>query len=33
VLYAELFNERIDDFIPFFCAGLLVWNPHGELPD
>jgi len=26
VLYAELFNERIDDFIPFFCAGLLVWN-------
>jgi lipopolysaccharide transport system permease protein len=26
VLYAKLFNERIDDFIPFFCAGLLVWN-------
>src|SRR5258707_11234822 len=26
VLYAELFNVRIDDFIPFFCAGLLVWN-------
>jgi ABC-2 type transport system permease protein/lipopolysaccharide transport system permease protein len=26
VLYAELFNERIDDFIPFFCVGLLVWN-------
>ena len=25
VLYAKLFNERIDDFIPFFCAGLLVW--------
>jgi ABC-2 type transport system permease protein/lipopolysaccharide transport system permease protein len=26
VLYAKLFNQRIDDFIPFFCAGLLVWN-------
>src|SRR5258705_1408900 len=26
VLYAELFNERIDDFIPFFCVWLLVWN-------
>jgi lipopolysaccharide transport system permease protein len=26
VLYAGLFNQRIDDFIPFFCAGLLVWN-------
>src|SRR5258708_26840775 len=26
VLYAELFNQRINDFIPFFCAGLLVWN-------
>jgi ABC-2 type transport system permease protein/lipopolysaccharide transport system permease protein len=26
VLYAKLFDQRIDDFIPFFCAGLLVWN-------
>jgi ABC-2 type transport system permease protein/lipopolysaccharide transport system permease protein len=26
VLYAELFNQPIDDFIPFFCAGLVVWN-------
>jgi len=26
VLYAELFNQPIDDFMPFFCVGLLVWN-------
>jgi lipopolysaccharide transport system permease protein len=26
VLYSQLFNQRIDDFLPFFCVGLLVWN-------
>jgi lipopolysaccharide transport system permease protein len=26
VLYAELFNQPIDDFLPFFCVGLLVWT-------
>ena len=26
VVYAELFNQPIDDFLPFFCVGLLVWN-------
>jgi lipopolysaccharide transport system permease protein len=26
VLYAQLFNQPIDDFLPFFCVGLLVWN-------
>jgi lipopolysaccharide transport system permease protein len=26
VIYAELFNQPIDDFLPFFCVGLLVWN-------
>jgi lipopolysaccharide transport system permease protein len=26
VLYAELFNQPIDDFLPFLCVGLLVWN-------
>jgi lipopolysaccharide transport system permease protein len=26
VLYSELFNQAIDDFLPFFCVGLLVWN-------
>ena len=26
VLYAELFNTPIDDFLPFLCVGLLVWN-------
>ena len=26
VVYAELFNQAIDDFLPFFCVGLLVWN-------
>jgi ABC-2 type transport system permease protein/lipopolysaccharide transport system permease protein len=26
VLYAELFRQRIDDFIPFFCVGILAWN-------
>ena len=25
-LYAKLFNQAIDDFLPFFCVGLLVWN-------
>src|SRR5258707_15511449 len=24
VLYAELFNQPINDFIPFLCVGLLV---------
>jgi lipopolysaccharide transport system permease protein len=26
VLYAQLFNQPIDDFLPFFCVGLLVWT-------
>src|SRR4051812_29266164 len=26
VIYAELFKQPIDDFIPFLCVGLLVWN-------
>jgi lipopolysaccharide transport system permease protein len=26
VLYAELFNTPIYDFLPFLCVGLLVWN-------
>src|SRR6478736_2654322 len=26
VLYAELFDTPIHDFLPFLCVGLLVWN-------
>lgn len=26
VLYANLFKTEIQDFIPFLCVGLLVWN-------
>lgn len=26
VLYAELFQQKIDDFIPFLCVGILVWT-------
>lgn len=26
VLYSELFNTPIHDFLPFLCVGLLVWN-------
>ena len=26
VLYAELFKTPINDFLPFLCVGLLVWN-------
>src|SRR5258706_4715928 len=26
VLYAELFNTPIHDFLPYLCVGLLVWN-------
>jgi lipopolysaccharide transport system permease protein len=26
VLYAELFNTPIHDFLPFLCLGLLIWN-------
>lgn len=26
VIYAELFNQPVDDFIPFLCVGLLVWT-------
>jgi lipopolysaccharide transport system permease protein len=25
-VYAELFQQRIDTFIPFFCVGILVWT-------
>lgn len=25
-LYAGLFNTPIEDFVPFLCVGLLVWN-------
>lgn len=26
VLYGELFNTSTEDFMPFLCVGLLVWN-------
>jgi ABC-2 type transport system permease protein/lipopolysaccharide transport system permease protein len=26
VLYSEIFNTPIRDFLPFLCVGLLVWN-------
>jgi ABC-2 type transport system permease protein/lipopolysaccharide transport system permease protein len=26
VLYAGLFNTPVEDFLPFLCVGLLVWN-------
>lgn len=26
ILYAELFNTPIHDFLPYLCVGLLVWN-------
>jgi lipopolysaccharide transport system permease protein len=26
VLYAQLFNTPIHDFLPYLCVGLLVWN-------
>ncbi|UQE03672.1 ABC transporter permease [Bradyrhizobium japonicum] len=26
VLYAQLFQQRIDDFLPYFCVGILVWT-------
>lgn len=26
VLYAELFKTPLDDFLPYLCVGLLVWN-------
>jgi len=26
VLYAELFTQPIDDFLPFLCVGILIWN-------
>jgi lipopolysaccharide transport system permease protein len=26
VVYAQLFNQPINDFLPFLCVGLLVWN-------
>jgi len=26
VLYAKLFNQPINDFLPFLCVGLLLWN-------
>lgn len=26
ILYAELFNTPLNDFLPFLCVGLLVWN-------
>jgi lipopolysaccharide transport system permease protein len=25
-IYAQLFQQSIEDFLPFFCVGLLVWN-------
>jgi len=25
-VYSKLFNIAIDEFIPFLCAGLLIWN-------
>lgn len=26
ILYAGLFNTPVQDFVPFLCVGLLVWN-------
>jgi lipopolysaccharide transport system permease protein len=26
VLFAEIFNTPVHDFLPFLCVGLLVWN-------
>jgi ABC-2 type transport system permease protein/lipopolysaccharide transport system permease protein len=26
ILYAGLFNTPVEDFLPFLCVGLLVWN-------
>ncbi|WP_426441673.1 ABC transporter permease [Bradyrhizobium genosp. P] len=26
VLYGKLFKQAIDDFLPFFCVGILVWS-------
>ena len=26
VLYAQLFKTSIDDFLPYLCVGLLIWN-------
>jgi lipopolysaccharide transport system permease protein len=26
ILYAGLFNTAVEDFLPFLCVGLLVWN-------
>jgi ABC-2 type transport system permease protein/lipopolysaccharide transport system permease protein len=26
ILYAELFKTPINDFLPFLCVGLLIWN-------
>src|SRR5262245_33272407 len=26
VVYAELFKQKIDDFVPFFCLGILLWT-------
>ncbi len=26
VVYAQIFRIQIDDFMPFLCVGLLVWN-------
>lgn len=26
VVYAELFQQEVDRFIPFFCSGMLVWT-------
>ena len=26
VIYAQIFKIEIDDFMPFLCVGLLVWN-------
>ena len=26
VVYAQIFKTNIDDFMPFLCVGLLVWN-------
>ena len=26
ILYAQLFNTEIHDFLPFLCVGLLLWN-------
>ena len=33
VVYAELFRQRIEDFIPFFCVGIVGLDLNRQLSD